>query len=607
VSTKTIESPKVHWDLSPLYKSIDDPRLDETWDAMMKRAEAFDKKYRGEINAPGLKAGTLANAIAEYEAICQESAKPGNYAGLLFATNAKDPAVGAFMQKTQEKGTQLNLILMFFELELLAADEGIISNLLNDPKLAKYTHYILAARAFRDHQLSEPEEKIMEELSNTGGRAFSRLFTEVTANAKFKVEKPDGTFEELTQSEVLARLRFPDRETRRRAAEGFTRGLRESNRVLTFIFNTLLQDKSTRDRLRKHNYAEESRHLSNELDNETVETVVSAVEKNAEMVARYYRLKRKILGLPELTHYDRYAPLFDTEEKIVWEEGKTIVLDAMADFSPVVKDRAHAFFTGNYIDAEVRPGKRGGAFCSYITPDLHPYVMVNYLGDLNDVMTLAHELGHGVHASLSREQTYFNFSGTLPLAELASTFAEMLVFEKLQKRASPKDRLALYADKIEGAFATIFRQSFMYRFEQDIHRHRREQGELTPEQFSDYWQKRQQSMFGDSVALGEDHKLWWSYIPHFIGSPFYVYAYSFGELLVMALFQQYKAKGKKFADEYVVLLRKGGAMSPQDLMKSVGIDIKDPKFWQGGLDVLGEFVTEFEKLWSASERSDEIV
>jgi oligoendopeptidase F len=596
-ATATFESPKVHWNLGDLYSGMDDPRIEATLAAQKGRCEEFAKKYRGRINSRNLSAETLAAAVAEYESIAQESSKPSNYAGLMFATSSDNPSVGAFMQKIREKDTELNVILMFFELELLAADEAVISNLLRDEKLAKYRHYIITARAFRDHQLSEAEEKIVEELANTGGRAFSRLFSEITSNAKFKVEKADGTIEELTQSEVLARAKDADREVRRRAAEGFAKGLRENNRVLTFIFNTLLQNKATQDRLRKYKTPQQSRHLSNELDDQTVETVVGAVEKNAEMVARYYRVKREILKLPELMHYDRYAPLFKAEEKIGWEDARGIVLEAFGECSPTLRERAGEFFSGQWIDAEVRPGKRGGAFCSYITPDLHPYVMVNYLGKLDDVMTLAHELGHGVHASLSRGESYFNFHGTLPLAELASTFGEMLVFEKLQKRAALKDRLALYADKIEGAFATIFRQAVMYRFEQDIHGHRREKGELTPDQFGEYWQKRIQSMFGNSVKLGDDHKLYWSYIPHFIGSPFYVYAYSFGELLVMALFEQYKQKGASFANEYVSLLKKGGSQSPQELMGSVGIDIKDPTFWQGGLNVLGGMVERFEGIW----------
>ena len=324
----TFTSPKVHWNLGDLFSSMDDPRIEQDINVLKKRAEIFAEKYRGKINSPQLDAATLAEALKEYEAIGQESSKPQNFAHLLFSTSSNDPAVGAFMQKMQERGTELSLILLFFELELLAVDEKIIAPLLKDPRLGSYVHYVETARTFRDHQLSEPEEKIIEELSNTGARAFSRLFDEVTSNARFKVEKADGSIEDLSQSEVLARLRDPDREERRRAAEGFTRGLRENNRVLTYIYNTLMQDKATRDRLRKHRFAEESRHLSNELDKETVETVVSAVEKNVEMVARYYRLKRKLLNLPELTHYDRYAPLFAAEERIQWEEGREIVLGA---------------------------------------------------------------------------------------------------------------------------------------------------------------------------------------------------------------------------------------------------------------------------------------
>jgi oligoendopeptidase F len=597
MSAATYESPKVHWNLSDLFNSIDDPRIEKAVAEQKARGEAFAQKYRGKINNKDLSAETLAAAIREYESISQESSKPGNFAGLLFAVHTDKPEIGAFMQKIQEKGTELNIILIFFELELLAADEAIMSRLLKDERLAAYRHYITTARAFRDHQLSEAEEKIMEELSVTGSAAFVRLFTEVTANAKYTIEQADGKTESLTQSEVLARLRNPDRDMRRRAAAGFSEGLRDNARVLSFIFNTLLQDKSTRDRLRRYAAPEEQRHLSNELDDATVETVVSTVEKNSGAVARYYHLKRKILGLPELTHYDRYAPLFDTKEHVGFDEAREMVLNAFGECSPTIRDRASEFFTGNWIDAEARPGKRGGAFCSYVTPDLHPYVMVNYLGKLDDVMTLAHELGHGVHASLSRQQSYFNFHGTLPLAELASTFGEMLVFEKLVQRATPKDKLALYAEKIEGAFATIYRQAVMYRFEQDIHRHRRSKGELKPSDFGEYWQKRQQSMFGDSVKLGDEHKEWWCYVPHFIGSPFYVYAYSFGELLVMALFQQYKQKGARFAEDYVALLRKGGSLSPQELMSSVGIDIRDPKFWQGGLDVLAGMVAEFERIY----------
>jgi oligoendopeptidase F len=320
-------------------------------------------------------------------------------------------------------------------------------------------------------------------------------------------------------------------------------------------------------------------------------------EEHYRLVARYYHLKRKILGYDQLTHYDRYAPLFDTQEEIGFPDARKIVLDAFEGFTPQMRNVADRFFEGQWIDAEPRPGKQGGAYCSYVATDLHPYVFMNYIGRLDDVMTLAHELGHGVHAYLSREQTLLNFQGTLPLAELASTFAEMLVFEKLQAAASPKDRLALYADKIEGAFATIFRQAAMFRFEQHLHRARREQGELTTEAIGEIWQSQLQAMFGDSVALGDEHKLWWSYVSHFIGSPFYVYAYSFGELLVLALYRKYQQESEGFPERYLSLLRQGGSKSPQELMGQMDIDQRSPEFWRGGMEDLESLISRFEEIY----------
>jgi oligoendopeptidase F len=359
----------------------------------------------------------------------------------------------------------------------------------------------------------------------------------------------------------------------------------------------LLQEKNVEDRLRHYTYPEESRHLSNELARETVELVVRTVVEYYPLVARYYRTKREILGVDELTHYDRYAPLFATKEEVPFERARSLVLGAFGAFSPTMERTAAEFFERRWIDAEARRGKRGGAFCSYTTPDLHPFVFMSYLNRMDDVMTLAHELGHGVHASLSRGQSYVNFHGTLPLAELASTFGEMLVFEKLQEEADLADRLALYADKIEGAFATIFRQAAMYRFEQAIHLRRREKGELQTEDYSALWQAHIQAMFGDSVRLGEEHRHWWLYISHFISTPFYVYAYAVGELLVMALYRRYKAEGHRFASSYVSLLEAGGSMSPQALMAQVGIDLNDRSFWRGGIQVLEGMIGEFEALY----------
>jgi oligoendopeptidase F len=381
------------------------------------------------------------------------------------------------------------------------------------------------------------------------------------------------------------------------AAESLTLGLAENSRTLTFIFNNLIQEKATDDRLRNFAFPEQSRHLANELDRDTVELVVATAVRNYGLVSRFYNLKRDILGYDKLTHYDRYAPLFSTKEHVPFDKAREIILGSFGKFSSVISESAAKFFDNGWIDAETRTGKRGGAFCAYITPDLHPYVFVNYLNRMDDVTTLGHELGHAVHAYLSREQSYMNFSPVLPVAELASTFGEMLVFESLQAQAGLEDKLALYAEKVEGAFATIFRQAAMFKFEQAIHAHRRERGELTTEDFNALWQQLQQDMFGDSVELGEEHRIWWMYVSHFIGTPFYVYAYTFGELLVMALYAMYKKEGSAFAAKYIELLKTGGSMSPAEMLGRIGLDIHDPAFWQGGVDVLGGLIAEFEQLY----------
>ena len=588
----------VHWNLADLYDGIADPRIEETLQTSQARAEQFERDYKGRINTPDLTAPVLGAALREYESIYQEASKPSHFASLLFVTDTGDQARGAFLQKMREQATKLALPVLFFDLELAAVPDDVIGPLLDAPPVAPYKHHIGTIRAAREHMLSETEERLMEELANTGGRAFSRLFDETTSGMVFEFGG-----EELSQAQVLAKIMDPDRETRRQASAAFTEGLQKHSHTLTFIFNTLMQDKNVQDRLRGFATPQASRHLDNELTEETASLVVDTVVRNYPLVARYYAVKREILGLDTLTHYDRYAPLFEAEGTITYPEAREIVLGAFGDFAPDMGRRAAEFFDKNWIDAPAAKGKEGGAFCSYVTPDLHPYVLMNYMGRMKDVMTLAHELGHGVHASLSRSQSLLNFHGTLPLAELASTFGEMLVFERVTGQASLKDKLALYAEKIEGAFATISRQTALYRFEQAIHAHRRTKGELTTEEFGEYWQREVQLMFGNSVELGDEHRLWWSYIGHFIGAPFYVYAYSFGELLVLSLYQQAKKEGPAFAEKYLRMLEAGGSLTPQELMDKVGVTLDDPAFWQGGFDVLAGLVDEFEALWQEYRQS----
>jgi len=603
-SNIALESPKVRWDLSALFSGLDDPKIEQTWQQATESAEGFALKYRGKINSPDLTAQTLASAIREMESLYNEVAKPMGFASLQFATDSGDPKIGAFMQKQRERGTGLSVTTMFFELELQAAPSEVIDALLKDEVLAGYSHYIQAARMYSAHRLSEPEEIILEEMANTGSRAWVRLFEELTANQVFKLSKPGAEAPiDATQQEVLTLLRDPDRATRQAAADSLSAGLKELERVLVFNYNNLLQEQAVEDRLRKFEFPEHSRHLSNELDKPTVDRVMRLCKQNYGLVKRFYDVKRQILGLPELTHIDRYAPLFETEERVGWDSAKEIVLSAFGTFSGTLEAKAREFFDENWIDAEARKGKQGGAFCAYNTPDTHPVVFQSYQNKMDDVMTLAHELGHGVHASLSREQTYLNFQGTLPLAELASTFGEMLVFEKLVSAANLQDKLALYADKVEGIFATVFRQSAMFSFEQRCHLARRAEGELTAEQFAEIWQDEQQSMFGSSVKLGEQHSMWWTYIGHFIFAPFYVYAYSFGELLVLSLYQMAKAEGPSFADKYVDLLKLGGSRTPHELMETVGVDLNSEAFWLGGFEAMEKLVSAFEGLWAEYQAS----
>jgi oligoendopeptidase F len=595
MAATSLETCDVRWDLSDLFDSIEDPKIDATLKSAAERADAFAAKYRGKMDTAG--AATLKESVLELESLISDISKPIQYANLRFAADTGDPKLGAFLQKMMEAASEIQVKLLFFELELQKADQAHIENVMSDESLANYRHWMDTVRAASPYRLSEIEEVILEKTANTGSRAWVRLFEEVTSNHVFKYKKTDGSIEELSQEEVLTMLRDPDRRVRQAAADSLSEGLAEMERVLVFTYNNLLQDKKVEDEMRGYEYPEQSRHLANELEKETVDLVVQMCADNVDLVSRFYKIKRQILGLEKLTHIDRYAPLFDTRATVPYDQGKQIVLDAFGKFSREVADRAREFFDGNWIDAEPRKGKGGGAFCSYYTPDLHPYVFMTYMNRMDDVMTLAHELGHGVHGSFSRAQTQFNFSGTLPMAELASIFGEMLVFESLVDKADRKDRLALYAEKIEGIFASVFRQASMFRFERDCHNKRRAEGELTPEEFGELWQKNLGHMFGDSIELGEQHSRWWSYVGHFIFAPFYVYAYSFGELLVLSLYEIAKKEGPGFASKYVDLLKLGGARSPKELMETVGVDLNSREFWQGGFDVIEKMVTTFEGLW----------
>ncbi|MFI5397107.1 MAG: M3 family oligoendopeptidase [Candidatus Binatia bacterium] len=587
----------VTWNLSDLYGGPDDPRIVHDLEAALQAARRFGEVYRARINVPaGPAPGVVAEAATALEAILEQAGKACAYAELLHAADVTPPTHGALVALTQEQASAVRREVLFFELEWLAVDEATAQRVLADPACAARRHFLSSLRRYRPHVLSEPEEKILEEKANTGSRAFSRLFDEVLSSLEFEVEV-EGTRRHVNESGVLTLLYDNRREVRRAAAEALTRGLQGHQLLLGFIFNTLVQDHAIDDRLRTYQDPMAARHLANEIGGETVAALMEACEVNHEIVRRYYRLKRRLLRLDELADYDRYAPIAVDKAVVAWPRCREMVLAAYHVFSPRMAEIATIFFDRRWIDAEVRSGKRGGAFSASTVPSVHPYVLVNYTGRLNDVTTVAHELGHGVHQYLARPRGYLEADTPLVMAETASVFGEMLVFEHLLREVTDAEaRLGLVCTKIEDAIATVFRQVALTRFEQKLHVARREQGELPRENIGALWMEANAAVYGDSVTLTQGYRWWWAYIPHFVHSPFYCYAYGFGELLVLALYEIYRREGTPFVAKYLALLAAGGSDTPANLLCKFDIDITDPGFWNLGLEPLRQMVAEAERL-----------
>lgn len=580
----------VNWDLSDLYQSPDDPKLTSDQENLLKEAGQFSQNYRGKIDK--LTPAQYAEALENYEQLIQKAHKIGSYAHLIWSTNTEDPALGKLLQKSNELGSELSQKLVFFDVEWLKLPEEKAREIIDSEEAEKWRHYLEVSRQYKKHTLSEEAEQVMSAKSVTGRAAWNRYFDETLGAARFEL---DG--EELTEQQVLSKLHDSDRELRKRAHQSLTRTFRDHSRSLTFIFNTILADKYTNDKLRNYESWIASRNLANQTDSETVNALIRSVTDHYHLVQRYYRLKKRLLGVKELFDYDRYAPIAKTTEKVNWDEAREMVLEAYGDFHPEMKNITARFFDNNWIDAAIKPGKRGGAYSASTVTSVHPYVFMNFDGQLRDVQTLAHELGHGVHQYLARTQGELQSSTPLTTAETASVFGEMLVFNKLMSRLEdPKEKLALLISKIDDTIATVFRQVSMNRFEDRIHTKRREQGELTTEEFSKLWFETQKELYGDSVTLTDEYRLWWCYIPHFLHTPGYVYAYSFGELLVLALYDAYKSQTNGFADRYLQLLEAGGSDWPHNLIARMDIDIKDPGFWNRGLHLFETMVTEAEEL-----------
>ncbi|MDE2996275.1 MAG: M3 family oligoendopeptidase [Bacteroidota bacterium] len=580
----TTGAESVTWDLTQLF--ADEETLKGTLGRSTDAAADFAESFRGRVAA--LDAAGLEDAMQRLAALQDDVGKAYTYAYLAWSTDTADPARGAQLQRVREAYTAISTQLLFFDLEWTRVPDERAEELLADDHLAFCRHYLEVARLQKPYLLSEPEEKILIEKSNTGRSAWNRFFDETISDMRFQVGDRS-----LTQQQVLARLHDADRDRRREAAKAFTEGLRGNLRPLTFVFNTILADKALDDRLRGYPSWITSRNMSNEVADEDVEALIGAVQDGYTHVQRFYNIKRRLLGIDQMTEYDRYAPIGEADRHIDWSTAREMVLSSYTDFHPEMGAITERFFDENWIDAALGEAKRGGAFSHGCVPSAHPYILMNYTGKIRDVQTLAHELGHGVHQYLSREQGIFHADTPLTTAETASVFGEMLVFQRLMKaEQDPKNRLAMLMGKIDDTIATVFRQVSMNRFENRIHGERRSKGELSAEDFSAAWMDTQKPMFGDSVTLSDDYSVWWSYIPHFLHTPGYVYAYAFGELLVLALYQKYQESGPGFADQYIELLRSGGKDWPHTLVGELDVDLRDPAFWAGGVQAIGDLVDE---------------
>jgi oligoendopeptidase F len=584
------------WDLDPLVDGAGEAGVNRMLEEAVAASTAFAQAYAGKVSE--LEVGGLEVAMHELERIYDLVGRAGSYASLRFSTDTADPSRGALLQRVQERGTEVETKLLFFELEWAALDEDHAEALLASPAggsadgLAFCRHYLRSARRYRPHLLSEIEEKLLAEKSISSRSAWDRLFGELVAMLRVNLDD-----RELTLDVALSRLQFAERATRQSAAEAVSAALEPGLRTRAFIYNTLVYDKSVEDRLRSYPHWLAGRNLANEASDESVMALIEAVRGRYDIPQRWYALKAKLIGVQRLADYDRMAPVLEEDVTFSFGEAREMVLETYDSFAPEAGRITRRFFDEHWIDAPVRPNKRGGAFCSYTVPTVHPYVLLNYTARRRDVLTMAHELGHGLHAALAQPQGAFHQSTPLTLAETASVFGETLVFERLLAAADGDDqRLSLLAERLDTAMATVFRQMSMNRFEHLVHTRRRDEGELSPDRIGELWVESQAELFGDSVQITDGYRIWWSYIPHFINTPGYVYAYAYGQLLALSAYGRFAQEGESFVPRYLGLLAAGGSRSPEALGAIVGIDLADPGFWDAGLGLIDEQLSAAEKL-----------
>ncbi|WP_395660882.1 M3 family oligoendopeptidase [Aestuariivirga sp.] len=583
--------PLPEWNLADLYASPDSPDFVRDMKKGEDLSKAFAETYRGRL--AGLGGAELAQALKDYEAISDLLGRTGSYAQLYYVGDTTDSQRGKFYGDVSAKLTEISTLLLFFELELNRIEDQALATAMQVPALAHYRPWIENLRKEKPYQLDDKLEELFLEKSQTSAAAFNRLFDETMAGLRFEV---DG--ETLTLEPALNLMQSPDEAKRKAGADALAKTFGANIKLFTLITNTLAKDKDISDRWRGFKDIADARHLSNRVEPEVVAALVESVRNNYPKLShRYYRMKAKWLGKDQLMHWDRNAPLpaEDTRE-VPWAQAKDMVLSAYGSFDPQMAEIARTFFDKNWIDAPSRPGKAPGAFAHPTVPSAHPYVLLNYLGKTRDVMTLAHELGHGVHQVLAASQGPLMSSTPLTLAETASVFGEMLTFQALLKQTTdPKKRKVLLASKVEDMINTVVRQIAFYTFERKVHSARKE-GELTPEQLNAIWLEVQAESLGSGVNFGEGYETFWTYIPHFIHSPFYVYAYAFGDCLVNSLYARYRESEQGFQEKYFTMLKAGGTKHHSDLLKPFGLDASDPGFWDKGLSVISGMIDELEKM-----------
>ena len=577
------------WDLTDLYPAPDSVQLETDFGRAADRARALNAAHAGHL--AGRTGAELARVLAEYEQIEEILGRLASYAQLQFSQDGTDPALGKFYQSVMERVTTISSDLLFLNLELNRIEDGVLEAKLADPALARYRPYLRDLRVFRPHQLSDEAEKLLHEKEVTGRSAWSRLFDETVAGMRVTVRA-----EELTVSGALNKLSDQDRGVRQDAAAAIGAAFKGQERLFSLITNTLAKDKEIVDGWRKYPRPSSSRNRSNMVEDSVVDALSTAVSANyGRLSHRYYALKARWLGLDVMEHWDRNAPLpGDSDVAIGWDDARDQVLGAYAGFSAELATVGRRFFDNAWIDARLRPGKSGGAFAHPTVPSVHPYLLVNYHGKTRDVMTLAHELGHGVHQVLAAEQGYLMSGTPLTLAETASVFGEMMTFRALlDAETDPVRRRLMLASKVEDMLNTVVRQTAFYQFETLLHDERRK-GEVLPERIGELWLQVQTQSLGPAFRFSPDYSVYWAYIPHFVHSPFYVYAYAFGDCLVNALYAEYQAGHPGFEQKYLDMLRAGGTKRHKELLAPFGLDASDPAFWNRGLDIISGFIDELE-------------